>query len=416
MDIIIYKDADLIYAPDWFVDFEGDYEQETDENGEENGETVIETEAEKEEESNETDIGTSDTETETETEIENGWISGNRGFEQFLTQEAREAYYKRLDDILSGNRALTPVYFSDGTLLVTVVDYSEEFMENLIFAFSIILALLIFVLTMLICFSSTMSRINRLANNVRRVESGELNVPLRVDGNDEISALASDVNSMRNSVIENMTKEQKAWEANTELITAMSHDIRTPLTVMLGYLDLLEMQNDDESKKEYITACKDNALRLKQLSDDMFSYFLVFGKRELNADMSKTYGVDSVIHMVAERNFWLEEKEFTVEMNVDVEMCEICIDVVYFGRVLDNLFSNIEKYADRSQPILVDCRISDGYLELSFKNYIRTDEIKAESNGIGTKTCRRIMEKMNGSFDSSENDGYYTALLRFPIV
>ena len=438
VDIIIYKDADLIYAPDWFVDFEADNEKETgEESGLESGEVTetgeLESDTEYEavtDEMNETadadgvvgmesDIGTGEGSIEEttgiETERENGWLSGYRGFEQYLTQEAREAYNERLGDILSGNRELTPVYFSDGTLLVTVVDYSEEFMSNLIFAISIIMAMVLFLVVMLISFSSTVTRINKLANNVKRVERGELNIPLKLEGHDEIASLAGDVNSMRNSVVDNMTKEQKAWEANTELITAMSHDIRTPLTVMLGYLDLLELQNIDDISSEYVSACKENALRLKQLSDDMFSYFLVFGKKELKIDLSRGYTAESVMHMIAERIFWIEEKSFETEVVSDFGNASVLVDAIYFNRVLDNLFSNIEKYADNSEKIYVNSSVEDGYLVISFKNLIRTDEIRAESNGIGTKTCRRIMEKMGGEFASVNEDGYYTAKIKIPL-
>lgn len=437
VDIMIYKDADLIYAPDWFIDFEADQEKETetDEHGntitEENGEaetekenvsgSEVDTSEETEdaiiggmESGNETDSASFEETTGIETERENGWLSGYRGFEQYLTQEAREAYNKRLGDILSGNRALTPVYFSDGTLLVTVVDYSEEFMSNLIFAISIIIAMIIFMVIMLISFSTTVTRINKLANNVKRVERGELDIPLKLEGYDEIASLAGDVNSMRNSVVENMTKEQKAWEANTELITAMSHDIRTPLTVMLGYLDLLELQQIDESSREYVTACKENALRLKRLSDDMFSYFLVFGKKDIKIDLDKTYSTESITHMIAERIFWIEEKNFTVKMTAECDGYSVRLDAVYFNRVLDNLFSNIEKYADRSHNIEINCSVKNSVFTVKIKNLIRTDEIHAESNGIGTKTCRRIMEKMDGEFRSYTSDGYYVAEIVIP--
>lgn len=438
VDIIIYKDADLIYAPEWFVDFEENNEQETgDETGLESGELGETDRAESESENDtvnsetddavdtdgivgeesclETGDGTLEETTGIETERENGWLSGYRGFEQYLTQEAREAYNERLGDILSGNRELTPVYFSDGTLLVTVVDYSEEFMSNLIFAISIIMAMVLFLVVMLISFSSTVTRINKLANNVKRVERGELNVPLKLEGHDEIASLAGDVNSMRNSVIDNMTKEQKAWEANTELITAMSHDIRTPLTVMLGYLDLLELQNMDDISNEYVIACKENALRLKRLSDDMFSYFLVFGKKELSIDLSRAYSAESIMHMIAERIFWIEEKSFETEVVSDFGDCSTHIDAIYFNRVLDNLFSNIEKYADRAEKVCVSCVEDNGFLIIRFKNLIRTDEVHAESNGIGTKTCRRIMEKMRGEFRTVNEGGYFLAEIKIPI-
>ena len=438
VDILIYKDSNLVYAPDWFIDFEND---ETTGNGEytdlnesdalESGDTSEETvtdsaDTETPESLESEDVGEGESSlesgSETETELESqkkgsndGWFSGDRGFEQYLTQEAREAYLERLGDLLSGNSELSPIYCRDGTLLITVVDYSEEFMHNLIFAVSVIFAVLLFAIIMLVAFTVYVSRINRLANKVRRVESGELDMPIKIEGNDELAMLAANVNSMRNAVVDNMTKEQQAWEANAELITAMSHDVRTPLTVLLGYLDLLEMQNPDEEQKEYIVACRDNAMRLKRLSDDMFSYFLVFGRREVNIDMSKTVDCESLMHMIAEKRLWLEEKSFTVNLSGDPGEFLINIDDVYFNRVLDNVISNIEKYADASEPIEIKVSNDSEELAISIRNLVRVDENRPESNGIGTRTCRRIMEKMSGHFESETEKGYYTAHIRIRL-
>lgn len=410
VDIIIYKDSNLMYAPDWFEKVEGNDAIEHDTS---TSDTDLETEAETEtivESGSETEILTS------ETEKNNGWFSGDRGFEQYLTQEAKETYLARLSDIMSGNQSMKPVYFVDGTVLVTVVDYSEEFMDNLVFAVSIVAAILVFCLVMILSFSTTVTRIKRLAQKVRMVERGEHETDIKAEGNDEITLLAADVNSMKNSVIENMTKEQKAWEANAELITAMSHDIRTPLTIMLGYLDLLEMQGNEEIKAEYIGACKENALRLKRLSDDMFSYFLVFGKKEITIDLDKSYECESIMHIIAERVFWLEEKGFYIdyEGNGDESVC-VRLDAQYFGRVLDNIISNIEKYADDSANLKIRFETCEGYAHFSFTNKIKLDEVKVESNGIGTKTCKRIMEKMGGHFSVEENEVSYTANIFIPI-
>ena len=408
VDIIIYKDSNLMYAPDWFEKVEGneaiEHETSTDD-------LEVETDAE---------IGSgveSESETLTEeTEKNNGWFSGDRGFEQYLTQEAKETYLARLSDIMSGNQELKPVYFVDGTVLVTVVDYSEEFMDSLVFAVSIISAILVFGMIIMISFSTTVTRIKRLAQKVRRVERGELDTAIKVEGNDEISLLAADVNSMKNSVIDNMTKEQRAWEANAELITAMSHDIRTPLTIMLGYLDLLEMQEVDEANAEYINACKENALRLKRLSDDMFSYFLVFGKKEITIDLSKSFECESIMNMISERVFWLEEQGFFIEYESrGDETLPVNVDEQYFGRVLDNIVSNVEKYADPSGKLKICFDVIGAEVCFSFTNNIKTDEVKAESNGIGTKTCKRIMGRMGGSFEAIEQDGVYTARVLFPI-
>ena len=269
VDIILYKDSNLVYAPEWFVGVESEEESHS----EAESATELETFTEPVKDGLEENVAV--------TLPDGGWFSGDRGFEQYLTEEARDAYRETLDELLRGNQELRPVYFVDGTLLIRIVDYTEDFVYSLVNAFSIVVAFFALAVIMIFNFTGTATRVNKLAHNVKLVESGNLEMPIILDGNDELTSLAADVNSMRNAVVDTMSKERQAWEANAELITAMSHDIRTPLTVLLGYLDLMELQNSDENSAEYIEACKKNALRLKRLSDDMFSYFLVFGKNEV---------------------------------------------------------------------------------------------------------------------------------------
>jgi signal transduction histidine kinase len=269
---------------------------------------------------------------------------------------------------------------------------------------------------MIFSLTSTVTRVNRLARKVKKVESGNLELPIDIDGNDEITSLANDVNSMRNTIVDKMTKERQAWEANTGLITAMSHDIRTPLTVMLGYLDLMEIQNENSDNDEYIAACKENALRLKALSDDMFSYFLVFGQNDRICEGWKMQSSSIIEHMIAEHTILLEENGYRIERVDKIPEVKIKIEQVYFSRVIDNIFSNIGKYADKSTPIVIDSYINDGNLIISFENAIPSGESRAESNGIGLKTCSKILEKMGGRFEASQKGDVFVATVCIPVA
>ena len=369
VDMIVYKDKSLVYAPDWFIDSSSPQD----------------------------------------------YFSGDRNFEQYLTEEARTAYLERLEDILDENSDLSSVYFVDGTLLVRVIDYTEDFVYNLVFAASLFLALIVLCIIMILNFSTTASRIKRLARDVRLVEGGNLELPIAIRGHDELSSLAEDVNSMRNSVVDTMTKEQQAWKANAELITAMSHDIRTPLTVMLGYLELMEMQEKSEIDSEYIAACKDNALRLKRLSDDMFSYFLVFGKKDaLDGEMNEV-GSEVLEHMLSERVILFEESGFELSYSHNLPSATILVNLDYLGRVIDNVFANIQKYADINAPVYIESEITDGDLTLTVKNKIDKSSDRAESNGIGLKTCERIMERMGGNIRVCSEGEDYSITLNFPV-
>ena len=405
MELVIYKDSELIYSPEWF-------EQATEEPTQE-GELSTETSTEQS-----TELGSetgSEQPTEQVTAVPDYNYGEGRDFRDYLNEDARQEYEQTLADILEGNRELSPVVFKDGTLLVTVVDYSENLVRSAVVILSFILAFIVMAVIMLTAFSRLTVRITKLASNVKRVEQGAVDIPIYAKGKDEISTLAYDINRMRISIVSNMSKEREAWEANAGLITAMSHDIRTPLTVMMGYLDILELQTEDETTREYLSACRENAVKLKKLSDDMFQYFLVFGKREIELDFSDYPAADILHHMIDEHTVLLTEKGIEVNKTAQQLCGEIRVDLLYLGRVIDNVFSNINKYADVSQPVSFNLFEQDGCAVVEIRNAV-SDTVTAESNEIGLKTCQKITEQMGGEFTYGREDNFFVTKISLPIV
>ena len=341
---------------------------------------------------------------------------GGKDFEDYLSDDAKKQYDETLKNILEGNVDAYPVSFTDGTLLVTVVDGSEEFWNSVVLALSMVISVFLLMSIMLIYFTNITKRIRKLALTVNKVEAGSMDTLIEDGGRDEIGKLASNVNSMRNSVVENMSKEREAWEANAGLITAMSHDIRTPLTVLLGYLELMELQSTDTANDEYLQACRQNALKLKKLSDDMFSYFLVFGRREVSLSYTEVDVDTAIAHMLEEHCVLLSEHGYKINTAFTAKGAFVKIDPVYFNRVIDNVFSNIGKYADFERAVDISTRTEENKLVITIENYILSDTATVESNGIGLKTCTKIMEQLSGGFDGSVKDGKFICTITLPLV
>ena len=339
----------------------------------------------------------------------------DKNFENYLSEDDRKKYEETLQSILDGNADAYPISFMDGTLLVTFVNNTESFMKSLVIAVSLCVSALLFAIWMLLYFNRITGRIGKLAKSVKAVGAGDMERCIYDGGNDEIGGLALDVNNMRNSVVENMSKEREAWEANAGLITAMSHDIRTPLTVMLGYMELMELQNEDPAFAEYLESCKQNAHKLKKLSDDMFSYFLVFGKREFELDMTPSVAGEVVRHMLDEHCILLAGNGYNVSTAWKSEDSVILIDQKFFGRVIDNVFSNIGKYADKDKAVTISVEANENTFKITTENYIAPDTSAAESNGIGNKTCAKIMEQLGGKFESYADGELYKNEISLPI-
>lgn len=360
----------------------------------------------------------------------NDWVTGKRWVSLTLYKDSKLLFeYEtslpdRMDEITAPGHAEidSPILntagtyslrMADGILLATLDEHSENYARLITRLVTILLASLVFFLSILWPLNSTTRRITRLADGVSHVEEGNLKLPLGDDVGDEISALAANVNSMRDSILEKMKKEQTAWQANTDLITAMSHDIRTPLTIMMGYLDLIRAEKDPEKIKKYTEACQENALRLKRLSDDLFHSFLVFQDKAEAPDLQCLNVAILFDQIYSERAVLLAEAGFSATASVSVpDGMQVMADTGMLLRIIDNIFSNATKYADPNESIHVCLTHEDDYCSLTVTNkekHLRRPD--AESTGIGLKNCEKLADAMGGSFSYEKSkDGFSCCL------
>lgn len=282
---------------------------------------------------------------------------------------------------------------------------------------SLIFAVIVALLILLLYITRVTLRIGKLGAAVNRVASGDTERKISVSGGDEISELAGNVESMRSTMVENYKREKEALDSNTELITSMSHDIRTPLTVLLGYIDVMRQNaKGDGQMLEYLKAAESTAMRLKKLSDDMFGYFLVFGRDERQLCI-EVYDVLTLFEqMLSEHVLLMNENGYVTQLSFHEGGLSgklIRTDAQSLVRIFDNIFSNMYKYADREQPVKIDVCEDNGRARVSFLNTIRRDGEAVESNGIGLKTCKKLAEHMGAEFDVRKSGDTFVSELFF---
>lgn len=295
-------------------------------------------------------------------------------------------------------------------------EYTEYFYYDIVNIVFLLIAALAVVVIMIFYIRRVTGRIIRLGDDINRVAAGDTESIITADGKDEIGELAVNVESMRSSIVENYKREKEALDANTALITSMSHDIRTPLTVLLGYMDVMRAHADgDERMQEYIKAAESTAMRLKKLSDDMFGYFLVFGGKKLSAEIEKYEAETLIEQMLTEHILLIRESGYTLELcGFDSGVLSgksVLADANSLVRIFDNAFSNLYKYADKEKPIKIELSADPCNIIIKFSNYIRKDGEKVESNGIGLKTCVKLAEMMNAKFEYGGDENIYNVML-----
>ena len=312
------------------------------------------------------------------------------------------------------------VQFDDGPFYVFINVYKEEYIYRMMMFVRIILCGLTLMGIIMIYNGRVLGRIARLSAEVEEVTSGNLAAEIQGTANDEIGKLANNVHSMRNYIIKRLQSEKEAWDKNSELITAMSHDIRTPLTSLIGYLDIIESekyQSKDEEKR-YIEACRDKAFQLKDLSDKLFQYFLVFGSKGAEKN-TEVYDASILLQqIISEHSAELINYGFNIDLDYQIpEEVEIEADISGIRRLFDNIFSNITKYADKSSSIRISAGLDsdERNIKVSMINSVLTESRRVESNKIGLKTCDKICSDMGGSFSYHDEGQLFSVNLSIPV-
>jgi signal transduction histidine kinase len=350
----------------------------------------------------------------TDMEAINDWVKSNDNFKLIMLEGVES---DTVPDTQKYDYSVE-VNFTDKSVLVAVQDYSEVlFLLGDVLAVGV--SIVLFILVVIVYYQAEISRIMRLSRDVKAIAGGDLQGRIGKMGNDEIAQLADHVDGMRDSILQKMEEKEQAWRANQDLITSISHDIRTPLTALLGYLELLEMQdaNLTEEQKKYLEVASENAGRIKRQSDDLFNYFLAYGHRTEEISM-QSYRADVLFEQLLGERFTpadLANQSFACNISAELAGVQVQTNVDYLVRVLDNLYSNIVKYADRDYPVELNVALRGKMAVITVQNRIAPVTPGVESTKLGLLTCESIMERLHGSF-RTENDGStFTVVIALPI-
>ncbi len=178
-----------------------------------------------------------------------------------------------------GAEAVYPIAFRDGTVYAVIYDNSDSRLYDVTWVVSLLLGCAVLALTLLAYNRRVARKVVAISHEVQSIGEGNLYLQLEPKGSDELAQLTASVEQMRLSLLRKTSEEQRALQQNSDLITAMSHDIRNPLTALLGYLDLAKtgQYRTQEELQSYLDAAYGKAEQLKRLTDELFRYSLLFG-------------------------------------------------------------------------------------------------------------------------------------------
>ncbi len=319
-----------------------------------------------------------------------------------------QAYY--------GNAHLYDIQFADGEAEVYLIGFYDYHYSVYIIVVSIIFAVTVFILLFLLFVQRKINYVKQIEKEVKILENGGLQHEITVRGHDELSSLASGLNKMRVSLSENFEMVNKLSQANADLVTELSHDLRTPLTAMLLYMELLETgrYKDAVSEKQYIEKAAAKAREVKQMSDELFERFLITGNKaaQLEAPQNIRYVLEDTVSDII---IFLKSQGYEVSADITWPEGEISVSQDYLNRIFNNVNSNILKYAEPGRPILIRVRRHKKFLLLTFGNVRKKENPGTESTNIGIPNIRMMMQKMNGCSTVLATREIFMITLSFPV-
>ena len=345
------------------------------------------------------------------------YVDGRLAFESKM-DVGQEAEADEFSPELEDTDQRYTLTLADGTEAEVYIYYfADEAFYIWMSAVSGALAFVVFSLCFIALVHRKLRVIQRLKRELDILAGGDLEYAVTVHGRDELGELAVGIDNMRRSILSHQRAEEEIRAANSQLVTAMSHDLRTPLTSLMAYLELLnrEKVSDEDQKKHLIHQSLAKAESIKNMADKLFEYFLVYTSEWEQPELERVDADEVMQHFWQEYAFALESKGYTIQMAMEALNGNIEIKLELLQRAFDNLYANHLKYADPAQPIEITCRRKSDTVLLRVSNAVSSQANKRQSTNIGLNTCRRILSMHNGNFEAREQEGRFVVELSLPL-
>ncbi|MCJ7841468.1 HAMP domain-containing histidine kinase [Lederbergia sp. NSJ-179] len=284
-----------------------------------------------------------------------------------------------------------------------------------------------FIISFLFLIRKKIKYLKHIIDRVQYIANGKLGSTVVVKGNDELSQLSHNINMMSRELERKFEHERQIEHSKNELITNISHDLRSPLTSILGYLDLLRKKEykNEEELVNYMERVYSKSLKLKTLIDELFEYTKLTSP-DVQLNLTNVLLNDLLEQMTGEYIPIFEKEELSIQKTIPDEDLFITMDVEKMVRVYDNLLTNAKNYSLKPSVIKINLS-SDGdkaFFSISnrvegppikemnklFERFYRGDQARLEGggSGLGLAISKRIVELHGGALNVDYKEGWLT--------
>ncbi|WNS43115.1 HAMP domain-containing sensor histidine kinase [Paenibacillus sp. MMS20-IR301] len=299
------------------------------------------------------------------------------------------------------------------------------------------LFLTVFLLTFLTLTRRIVKDLMTLERGLQTITEGDLSHRVPVNRQDELGRVAFNINQMTERLQRQIVKEREAEQSKMEWITGISHDLRTPLTSIIGYIELLRANSfqDQEEYNRFVQNTYNKAAHLKKLLDDLFEY-----TRLSSSDTRLDINQIDLNQLLKQLLFEFEPIAYENELHINKELGSLpvfaALDSDKIARAIDNLLMNALKYSFR--PGAIQIRLSTDHRQVTievenrgipltkeqedklFERFYKVDHSRSSEgiqtgSGLGLSIARNIAGLHGGSLTLHHADGLFTFALKLPL-
>ena len=268
---------------------------------------------------------------------------------------------------------------------------------------------------------------------IKKSDDGNINYEIEEQCSPEVRELLNNISKIKEGYSIAGEDALRNEKLKTELISNVSHDLRTPLTSIINYVNILRQDITKDEKEDYLAIVEKKAKKLKVLIDDLFEMSKInSGKMELFKD---NIDIVSLIHQTIGEYYYIYESK-NIEFKVDSYKEEVYIDLdgKLISRAIENIIINAMKYSLEGTRVYVDIREKDGYIVLSFKNisnyemdfdnkeiferFARGDasrNSRIEGSGLGLAITKSIIELHDGKVYITREGDMFKIFIYLPF-
>lgn len=336
------------------------------------------------------------------------------------------------DSFLVKNTAFKFIMFVIVTIVAALVAVMLLLQHSTMVSLAVFACAFIYIVIVFTYVFSKIGYLNRIIKGTEEMASGNLNHTVEEKGSGALSQLARNINNMKNGMKNAVDSQMKSERMKTELITNVSHDLKTPLTSIINYVEILkdkELAKDEHDS--YIEILDRKSQRLKVLIEDLFEASkMSSGAVELN--LERVDVVELLHQTLGEYNEKISSSSLDFKVNIPNKNIFLNLDGKRTFRVFENLLSNIIKYSQPSTRVYIDLKEENHKVVITMRNisayelnfdveeiferFKRGDASRnTEGSGLGLAIAKSIVELQGGTLDIEIDGDLFKAIIIFNI-